>query len=1338
MNGASRRFIAISLIIIIVAVLSGVAVTSALGAVNETKVHQNSKDYQSKTCNDCHDYLSRNESTDRQYLAAHRRHFLSVFLNFFDSQGGVDYGCAKCHQETTPPTYYEGNTSVTKPDAENELNREVRPGVCIECHGMFRTTKHKFDGVEYDYVALRTECTSCHNPDGPGLRPEDAHGAAPLESSSSIDPFTAGVWWINQRYANTKSFCSRCHGGLAWFQVEETNPGIGCGYDLCHKTSPSSFLNTSVAEFLLDTTFTGSHAIHFDSTRGPGITSCETCHGTGSALGNHTGHKNDTKNFAGGDLEDLNATAVCDTCHSPGGSFNGVDSTTDSIGAKNSWTSGVYDTPVTLTIGKEKWCVGCHDSDPPTINGQAAKKMGGDNINYGYFKSGHGLDSGSKYDDDAIDDANGNPGGEIDCVDCHDLSKTHLTGADDTNFDGQRLSSTVNGTTTPSIQRICEGCHQNKLGSLSATRQVSTHGNDTAGGYTDVLEEPFSIECKVCHEVHGNNYAGGSRNLKMVRTNFGDYNDSTSVVFTSSSGTDSYDESDTVGIEDSDDLCATCHITDSASNPGYDTSKHAGGHEHASMGDQRGNDCTTCHQHNYLDDATVTPSDGFMPGGGCDLCHTFPPGGTQGTYKGSATHDVHVDTYGYECITCHNDYPLGHNESAVSSEDDWEDKFEPENVDVVFSPLNPLGETTVTTTTDILNALGRGYDTNRQCQNTYCHGQSGTINGKSFALLGGTNQSGGIPTWDDGNATSPTATFAITKLSGDCGTCHDTTADNQAQGGTFWPIWDTTDSQNDWTDTTQPVVYDVTSGSSIGSGATQIAHRTHLDKLRGPKESCNQCHKTPPTVTGSESPGTPSTHINQTLDFLDGENTIAATNACDYCHAPNGPYDGVNSTSISVGAKDNWATGVYLDDGRLVPAKEKWCVGCHDDPGSYVKEVTATPVNGDSVTYGFYPTGHGQKNMVKCTDCHDLELEHIDGEPRTYTYTGSGQTPQDYREGYRLQLVDGEYPMVVPLRSTSDVDTQYRLCVKCHNQDSIYSSETTPGSNFVRTGGLAQYSGVGPSAPGNSHVSMTYPGTAPTAVIWNSDWDDNTDDSPIDAGFDSRVSCVTCHNPHGSKYPAMIRDGKIDGKNKANGQLYDGLEFSYVTTGTPWVEPYEIVVPDVGTFTVSNRTGTSAGATKENSIGAVLRFAGENADQRSCTTAPCHGSSPPPLEDRVAEYPSYQIDDDPFSGSPNLIDFYRKVVPVITSALYTSDTTVSVVFTESVNAALGDFTDMQGSSGALTKLSISGSGTAIIEIKIGSTSDTTGSLDLTSGITSVANGTPLSPVDDQFIWDGRD
>ena len=184
MNGASRRFIVISLMIVIVTVLLGVAVTSALGAVNETDVHQNSKSYQTKTCNDCHDKYSTVSGGAGGWWDAHRRHFVSVFLNFADNQGGVDaYGCAKCHQETTPPTYYEGNASVTKPDAANELNREVRPGVCRECHGMFRKTKHKFDGVEYDYVALRTDCISCHNPDGPGLDPEIAHGATPLEAS---------------------------------------------------------------------------------------------------------------------------------------------------------------------------------------------------------------------------------------------------------------------------------------------------------------------------------------------------------------------------------------------------------------------------------------------------------------------------------------------------------------------------------------------------------------------------------------------------------------------------------------------------------------------------------------------------------------------------------------------------------------------------------------------------------------------------------------------------------------------------------------------------------------------------------------------------------------------------------------------------------------------------------------------------------------------------------------------------------------------------------------------------------------------------------------------------
>ena len=46
-----------------------------------------------------------------------------------------------------------------------------------------------------------------------------------------------------------------------------------------------------------------------------------------------------------------------------------------------------------------------------------------------------------------------------------------------------------------------------------------------------------------------------------------------------------------------------------------------------------------------------------------------------------------------------------------------------------------------------------------------------------------------------------------------------------------------------------------------------------------------------------------------------------------------------------MGAWDNWATGVYAEDGRTLQAgKEKWCAGCHDDQPAYSMAETVTPV----------------------------------------------------------------------------------------------------------------------------------------------------------------------------------------------------------------------------------------------------------------------------------------------------------------------------------------------------------------------------------------------------------
>ena len=62
-----------------------------------------------------------------------------------------------------------------------------------------------------------------------------------------------------------------------------------------------------------------SHQVHLTATYGPQIASCDDCHAR-----DFRRRVSDGKDFA--------YTNVCDTCHSPGGAYDGVDD--PNIGAK--------------------------------------------------------------------------------------------------------------------------------------------------------------------------------------------------------------------------------------------------------------------------------------------------------------------------------------------------------------------------------------------------------------------------------------------------------------------------------------------------------------------------------------------------------------------------------------------------------------------------------------------------------------------------------------------------------------------------------------------------------------------------------------------------------------------------------------------------------------------------------------------------------------------------------------------------------------------------------------------------------------------------------------------
>ncbi len=305
------------------------------------------------------------------------------------------------------------------------------------------------------------------------------------------------------------------------------------------------------------------------------------------------------------------------------------------------------------------------------------------------------------------------------------------------------------------------------------------------------------------------------------------------------------------------------------------------------------------------------------------------------------------------------------------------------------------------------------------------------------------------------------------------------------------------------------------------------------------------------------------------LMFAD-EQPLSSTGVCQPCHSQGGTYNGV-SDSLT-GAKYNWKTSPYNSNGTLKLGKEKWCAGCHDDDPSVVwwpglnVPVVAPVICGQ--TYGFFQTGHGLAPYLDnpnsdrrgagmiCTDCHDPDMPHI----LTRHYNAE---ENNYQAGYRLRSVDGKEPMIIPRWRDEYWSGDFNLCYSCHSEESViglgfgYRYYTTNHNPFflvnnVDTGfknvdllGLNRHNTTqGPTFdfvnyyPSNSHwnhlalpnalVTLSTPAgggrtrinrcidsRCHSKIVWDSD---------RDGWLDSRPSCTTCHNPHGTKYTALTRN----------------------------------------------------------------------------------------------------------------------------------------------------------------------------------------------------------------------
>jgi hypothetical protein len=182
--------------------------------------------------------------------------------------------------------------------------------------------------------------------------------------------------------------CITCHSHVNGFSHFSDGGGAGC--EECHGHDPGyGGFTGGAGTYETHSTHTENDNTH--ELKGPSTALiCSDCHNTSSYPDFADGVS--YADYKSGDQ----MTTVCDTCHSPNGTYDGVSDAT--VGAKNNWSDGIYEADGSLKTGKEKWCAGCHDEVPSQIQSINAPNIVGDEdgaytygTGWGYYKTGHGL-----------------------------------------------------------------------------------------------------------------------------------------------------------------------------------------------------------------------------------------------------------------------------------------------------------------------------------------------------------------------------------------------------------------------------------------------------------------------------------------------------------------------------------------------------------------------------------------------------------------------------------------------------------------------------------------------------------------------------------------------------------------------------------------------------------------------------------------------------------------------------------------------------------------------------------------------------------------------------------
>ena len=312
----------------------------------------------------------------------------------------------------------------------------------------------------------------------------------------------------------------------------------------------------------------------------PASGQCGTCHATDTlATLGHTAHLTATYgpkfNTSPGTASNNN----CKVCHS----YTSETGTNHLNGSLDFVTNGC--TTCHPQAGTYPWqsgrvtCESCHTGTLSVINSVTAPSKPN------FTGSGHGQAAAS-YNASRL------------CSSCHDANSAHIDG-----IVGNQKRIAVNDNT------LCTGCHNDAAKVPTVSRQnVATHVISKTAGE----EAAPSMDCKLCHEVHGTTFSG------MIRTKIA-YGINSTVSNLNFNGSNFVQLTPPYR-----GLCQGCHTLTTHYRRGVDE-----GTNHPTTG------CLSCHQHKA--------SYAFKPGA-CDGCHGYPPApsgfvGTQNNYSTAKVED---------------------------------------------------------------------------------------------------------------------------------------------------------------------------------------------------------------------------------------------------------------------------------------------------------------------------------------------------------------------------------------------------------------------------------------------------------------------------------------------------------------------------------------------------------------------------------------------------------------------------------------------------------------------------------------------------------------------------